>query len=51
MFIADPLCISWTIWRENNQIAFEDKEQNDKKLKLLFFVIFLLGLSCMEEKV
>ena len=30
---AAPLCIFLTIWRER---AFEDKEQNDRKLELLF---------------
>ena len=34
---ATHLCIFWTIWRELNQRAFEDKEQNDQWLKLSFF--------------
>ena len=29
-------CIFWTIWREQNQRALEDKEQNDQWLKLSF---------------
>ena len=29
-------CIFWTIWREQNQRALEDKEQNDQWLKILF---------------
>ena len=31
-----PYAFFWIVWREQNQRAFEDKEQNDKWLKCLF---------------
>ena len=31
-----PYAFFWIVWREQNQSAFKDKEQNDKWLKCLY---------------
>ena len=40
-----PLCIFWSIRRERNRRAFEDKECLDQTFKSFFFFVFFLGLG------
>ena len=40
-----PLCIFWSIRRERNRRAFEDKECLDQTFKSFFFFVFILGLG------
>ena len=36
-----PLCLMWTIWKEKNRRAFEDKERNYQDIKSIFLYIFV----------
>ena len=35
-----PLCLFWTIWRERNKNAFENRESLDQTFKSSFFYLF-----------
>ena len=35
-----PLCIFWSIWRERNRRAFEDRENLDQTIKFFFLYLF-----------
>ena len=42
-----PLCIFWSIWKERNRRAFEDRENLDQTIKSSFLYIFFgIELEC-----
>ena len=43
-----PLCIFWSIWREGNRRAFENRECLDQTFKRFYFfcIYFGIGLEC-----
>ena len=47
-----PLCIFWSIWRERNRRAFEDKECLDQSFKsYFFFTYFGIGLVYIGDSI
>ena len=49
-WMATPLSIFWSIWRERNYIAFENKDFSTQRMKASLFAIFGLGKMCILLK-
>ena len=45
VWMTDPLCLFWAVWKERNKIAFENEELLIHRMKNSLYVIFGLGLS------
>ena len=37
-----PLCLFWTKWQEMNRAAFEDEAPSAHRMKVTFFVYFVV---------
>ena len=43
--MAEPLTLFWTIWRERNIIAFENRELSAQRMKALFLCNYWSGTN------
>lgn len=51
MWITAPLCLMWDIWKERNQVVFEDVEFLVSKIKFSFisYLTFWVGSNDVGE--
>ena len=43
IWLAAPLCLFWTVWQNRNMMIFENKATLDKRTKIIFEQVMVVG--------